>query len=138
MLKSALIVLCLGLGIGCVTTNENPDGGKDIHTSMSISPKLPATKAELNVTGAKNNNSAINIVLKGLVNPGHIVKGAKAYVVWESPVGLGGEVKPQSLGALQLDKNLGAQLKTITPFRSFELFVTAEANPSAAKPTSEK
>jgi len=49
-------------------------------------------------------------------------------VVWARADGAG---SAQNLGALHVDKDLDGTLKTVTPLRTFDVFITAESSPTA-------
>ncbi len=52
------------------------------------------------------------------------------YVVWIEPPGQ----KPKNLGQLQVDTNEKAELKTKTPYKRFEVFITAEGGAQVEAP----
>jgi hypothetical protein len=61
-----------------------------------------------------------------------VKSGATAYVVWLQPA----EAKePINMGILTVDKDLNGQLQFKTPFPKFDVFVTAEANPTVQAPS---
>jgi hypothetical protein len=56
------------------------------------------------------------------------------YVVWLKPT----EGQPVNLGTLNVDRNLRGTFKTRTPFKQFEVFVTAEKMPSVVEPSNKR
>ena len=66
-----------------------------------------------------------------LASPQNLTPSAAVYVVWLQE--RGGD--PQNQGQLKVDKNLKASFETVTPAKSFELFVTGERDESIKAPT---
>lgn len=64
--------------------------------------------------------------VKYLAPPEKVASGASTYVVWAKPMAANAE--PQNLGALTVDKERTGELRTLTPLKSFEVVVTAEAS----------
>ena len=64
--------------------------------------------------------------------PEKVSSEATTYVVWVRP-GAGG--RSQNLGALKVDGDLRGTLSTVTPMRSFDLFITAERSPTVSLPS---
>jgi hypothetical protein len=124
-----------GLFEGCVTVPEGQDQ-PNLHADFQSSGKVPGAKGEVTVSSTAMNTNSIEIEIKNLVRPQRLNRGAQNYVVWESFTGA--ETKPQSVGALNLDKKFTGRLKTATPFRSFNLFITAESNVIKPLPTGQK
>lgn len=99
---------------------------------LSTSPTLPSADGDLECGKAENDNTSIDLKVKHLANPDRLTPPATVYVVWtrtdkNSP--------PQNVGALDVDKNLAGRLRTVTPLRRFELFVTAETLGQAQAPS---
>ena len=95
---------------------------------------IPAAQGEVEVRASKseNNNTSVEVRVQYLALPGKVVPGATTYVVWARPEG-GWNV--QNLGALRVSADLSGSLKTVTPFRRFELFITAEPSAQILQPT---
>ncbi len=118
----------------CVT--EGLSGLSPLKKTMDSNRKLSALEGQLVVSTSLNNSNIIDLTLKNMAKPSKISPKAKAYVVWEV---LGGtNMKPQSIGVLNPDKFSNARLMTATPFRQFDLFVTAEASSNPGAPTGQK
>lgn len=100
---------------------------------MQPDPRIPAAVGTLKIKSGGNDNSVIHLKVHHLAEPSRVRPGASAYVVWVA----GGEpnAAAQNVGALQVDRNLSGSLRTVTPFRSFTIFLTAESSPTAQAPT---
>ena len=79
----------------------------------------------------KDGNHKVEIEVKHLAPPEMVATGASTYVVWLRPQ----NGRPQNIGALQVNKDRKAELKTKTPYKAFEISVTPESNPGATAPT---
>jgi len=77
----------------------------------------------------------MEIQVRYLAKPGQITQGATTYVVWVRPVSATGLVAPQNIGAFQVDDDLSGELRTSTPLRHFNLFITAEPSEEVTVPT---
>lgn len=80
----------------------------------------------------ENGNTAVEVHVRHLAPPGRLDAAATTYIVW---VQAAGETAPQNLGALRVDEKLRGTLRTVTPFRRFDVFVTPEPGPTAVTPT---
>lgn len=125
--------LATGLGIAFVATFVACASGSAVR-SMQSSATVPGAQGELSVSDGGNRNTSISIAVKHLANPKNLRSAAANYVVWSRPLS-GGE--PQNLGALLVDEDLNGKLQTITPFRQFALFITAEPAPNVLAPSGE-
>ena len=121
--RSFVSLLALAGAIGC--------GSNTQRIRMSSSPVIPAAQGSVEATGTVNDNTALAVDVRHLAPPERVVPGATTYVVWvrNTPQG-----EAQNVGALQVDGDLNGSLKTTTPYRSFQLFVTAEATPTVTMP----
>lgn len=91
----------------------------------------PAAEGIVATSRTKNQNTAVDVRVKHLAEPARIEPGATTYVVWARPAGTR---SVQNLGALSVDGKLNGQLKTVTPFPQFELFITAEPTAAVSQP----
>ena len=99
--------------------------------SLEVTGSQPAAQGTVNVGAEKNGNRSIEVRVEHLSPPERAAPGARSHVVWLVPRAGG---VPQNMGALMLQDDLGGVLKTTTPYREFEILVTAEENPGATKP----
>ena len=72
--------------------------------------------------------------VKHLAPPENVASGASTYVVWAKAMAANAEA--QNLGALAVDKDRTGELRTLTPLKSFEVVVTAEASGKVMAPSS--
>jgi hypothetical protein len=130
MKKSLLITIVLGyvaVASGC--------GSSPPVVRMVASLDVPAAQGTVKATSTDNNNTAIEVEVHHLAPPERVQPGATTYVVWARATG---QDTYQNLGALRVDENLRGTLKTITPLRSFDVMITAEAGPTVMTPTSRR
>ena len=89
---------------------------------MTAASIVPGARAGVEISKDKNGNTRLTIKVQHLANLENLTPRASAYVVWLQE--RGGNAENQ--GQLKMDKNLKATFETVTPFKSFEVFVTAE------------
>jgi hypothetical protein len=116
----------LSLAVGCSTTHTVP---------LQTSDVSPASDGQVKVK-PQGPNTALTVDVKHLAPPDRIAPDAVTYVVWIRP--LNARSQPQNVGSLTLDKNREGKLQTMTPYRTFELFVTAESSSVADTPSGDR
>ena len=89
---------------------------------MTAASMVPGAQAEVEISKDKNGNTRLKMTVQHLANLENLTPRASAYVVWLRE--RGGDAENQ--GQLKMDKKLKATFETVTPFKSFEVFVTAE------------
>lgn len=99
---------------------------------MAGSSDVPAAEGTVKASPGENGNTLLQVDVRHLALPGRVLEGATTFVVWALPLG---EATPQNIGALQVDKELHGTLKTLTPLRSLQVFITAEPNPATKVPS---
>jgi hypothetical protein len=99
--------------------------------SLKASDTVPAAQGKVLVQPQKNGNTNLKVQVAHLAEPGTAYAGASTYVVWLKPTG----GAPQNLGPLHLDKNKNAELNSTTPFKTFDIMVTAESQPNVTWPS---
>jgi hypothetical protein len=100
---------------------------------MRSSPLAPAATATIHVKSDRNGNLELKLEAKHLAPPDRLAQPHTVYVVWIQAPGK----DPQQLGVLRVNTDdMAASLATKTPYRSFDLFVTAEDSPQPASPSS--
>lgn len=143
-IKVLFVVGALSLGVGACATHraegESPVASAHntgpTETELASSPRVAAAEGSVTVSDAGNNNTGVDLNIKHLARPQRVDPSASTYIVWAKPLSDYG--RPQSLGALNVDQELNAKLSTTTPFRDFELFVTAESSPQVQDPRGER
>lgn len=121
------VLFLLAAGAGCASAPPA--------IPMSAAERMLAAEGTVMATGTENGNTALEIKVRHLASPEKIAPEATTYVVWARA---SGTESPQNLGALHVDKELQGTLKTVTPLRTFDVFVTAESSPTAREPSAEK
>jgi hypothetical protein len=101
---------------------------------MTAASIVPGARAEVAISKDKNGNTKLEMRVQGLANLENLTPRASAYVVWFQE--RGGNSKNQ--GQLKTDKKLNATFKTVTPLKSFEVFVTAEQDFRANGPSGQE
>jgi len=96
-------------------------------TAASI---VPAARGEIEVGKDHNGNTEIKMSVEHLARPDNLSPPMAAYVVWMQEQGSSAE----NQGQLEVNKNLEASFRTVTPLKSFDLFVTAESAATAKSP----
>jgi hypothetical protein len=101
---------------------------------MNPAPNVPAAAGHAEIGTDRNGNTTIDLKVKHLAKPENLTPPATAYVVWIQPSGQA----PQNVGQLQVNSDLEGEFKGTTPFKAFDIFVTAENNPQATTPTGQE
>jgi hypothetical protein len=136
MLKSIMGLSIIGFLSGCVTVTPDSDNTPPFKTKMASNGKMFPAEGQITVTTTSNHNNMVEMVVKNMGRPSKVIPSAKTFIVWETPTG--SNLKPQSLGPLNLDKNFNGKIKTVTPFRNFDIFITAEPKANQITPTGER
>jgi hypothetical protein len=97
---------------------------------MTAAAAVPGARAEVEIGKDNNGNTKLKMTVQHLANLENLTPRASAYVVWLRE--RGGNAENQ--GQLKMDKNLKATFETITPFKNFEVFVTAEQDARGKDP----
>lgn len=122
---ACLKYLCLALAlVGCSHA-----------TQLSFDRRIPAAMGNVQVKTGPNGNTKLKVLVEYLAPPSMIRPGATTYVVWARNDKAG--TFAQNLGALQINDKRSGSLETVTPLRSFVLFLSAEDSPDVQSPTGE-
>lgn len=103
-------------------------GGKKVH--MIAASEVPAAHGVIHVTTSHNGNTELDIKTRALAKPAALTPPEEVYVVWLQPSG----EAPRNAGALKVDSKLNGELKTITPYKQFKVFITAEKYAQTQQP----
>src|SRR5687767_11538346 len=98
---------------------------------MSATQIVPAAAADVDVGKERNGNTRVELKAKHLAKPGLLTPPANFYVVWFQQQGS----PPQNQGALVIGNNLKGELKSTTPLRNFNVFVTGETDSQTKVPS---
>jgi hypothetical protein len=91
----------------------------------------PAADGRLNIEHDRNGNTVLTLEVKHLAKPTSLSPPKTAYVVWLQAEGK----DPEPVGVLEVNNDLEGKLKATTPYKRFDLFVTAEDNPRIERPS---
>jgi hypothetical protein len=98
---------------------------------LNASSIVPATTGEIEVKKDKNGNTALDVKVKHLAKPENLTPPQTTYMVWiQKP---GGD--PENQGQLKVNNKLEGEFKSVTPYKSFQMFVTGETNPNITAPS---
>jgi hypothetical protein len=98
---------------------------------MTVASIVPGARAEVAISKDKNGNTKLKMTVQRLANLENLTPRASAYVVWLRE--RDGSFENQ--GQLKMDKNLNATFETVTPFKSFDVSVTAEQDARTKGPS---
>lgn len=91
----------------------------------------PLAQGDVDLSHYKNANTTVSLRVEHLAKPTLLTPPANLYVVWFQEPGS----DPENQGQLQVGNDLKGQLKTTTPLHNFDIFVTAETNPTVKTPS---
>ncbi len=98
---------------------------------MTATAAVPSATGNVSVDTDSNGNSKVKVNVEHLANPASLTPPATVYVVW---IQQRGSNQPENAGVLQVGNDLKGGVETTTPYRSFDVFVTAEHNRTATTP----
>jgi hypothetical protein len=82
----------------------------------------PAAMGKVITDNDRNGNTGIEVQVKHMAAPQSLTPAKTIYVVWVQPRGK----DPEALGALRVNEGLEGSLKATTPYKDFDIFITAE------------
>jgi len=92
----------------------------------------PAAEGKVITDNDRNSNTKIEINVKHMATPQSLTPARQAYLVWVQPRGKDAEL----LGVLRVNGDLEGSLKATTPYKDFEVLITAEDNMRPEMPSS--
>jgi hypothetical protein len=101
---------------------------------MTVASVVPGARAEVAIGKDKNGNTKLQMRVQRLANLENLTPREGAYVVWFQERGKSSE----NQGQLKMDKNLNASFQTVTPLKSFDVFVTAEQDSRVQGPNGQE
>ena len=104
-------------------------GGKKVY--MIAASEVPAAHGVVQVKSSGNGNTQLDIKTRALAKPAALTPPEQVYVVWLQPSG----ESPRNAGALKVDGNLNGELKTVTPYKQCNVFITAEKYAQIQQPS---
>lgn len=93
----------------------------------------PSAMGDVDLSKDKNGNTNVSLRVEHLAKPTLLTPPANLYVVWFQEPGS----DPENEGQLQVGNDLRGQLKTTTPLHNFDIFVTAESDPTVKTPSNQ-
>ena len=122
-------VLMLSVALAALGCGKHEDAKSPI--ALMSTDSSAAAQGNVMINDAGNGNAELLVEIKHVPKPDKAAPGATTYVLWAKPSG--GE--PMNLGAINVNDDLMGTLRTVTPMKNFDLWVTAEATPQATRPT---
>ena len=110
----AAILLCLSVLVGTSCAKQ---------VRFQALPLLPGGSASVKVNLTFDRNNQLEVKLSNVPEPSSVKPESTRYVLWAATPD---RQHVSNLGQLRLDQDRNAQITTLTPLRSFVLFVTAE------------
>ncbi len=98
---------------------------------MTAASIVPGARASIAIGNDNNGNTTLKMKVQHLANAENLTPRAASYVVWLQERG----GNAQNQGQLKTNKNLKASFETVTPMKSFDVFVTAEQDLGVKDPT---
>jgi hypothetical protein len=92
----------------------------------------PAAEGKVTTGNDRNGNTNVEVQVKHMATPQSLTPAKQGYLVWVQPRGK----DPELLGALRVNDDLEGTLKATTPYKDFEIFVTAEDSLKPEAPSS--
>jgi hypothetical protein len=92
---------------------------------------VPAAAGELDVGNDKNGNTEVKVKVRHLAKPEGLTPAKTAYVVWIQQTG----GSPEMAGLLKVNSKLEGSFETTTPYKGFDLSITAEDDPTVKSPS---
>ena len=99
---------------------------------LTTAAAVPAASGTATIGTDSNGNTTLAVQVSNLAPPANLTPPATAYVVWIQPP----DQPAQNAGILTVNGNaLTGSFTTTTPYKNFELLLTAEGDPRATAPT---
>src|SRR5579864_1416320 len=92
----------------------------------------PAAMGKVITDNDRNGNTGIEVQVKHMASPESLTPAKTSYVVWIQARGK----DPEALGVLRVNEGVEGSLKATTPYKDFDIFITAEENPKPEMPSS--
>ena len=104
------------------------------HRMTNASTLVPSATGKAEVQTDDNGNQRVKLRVYHLADPEKLSPPRNGYMVWIQPNGKDAE----PLGMLRVNKDLEGSIAGTTPYKRFKVFVTAEENPKADKPSGDE
>jgi hypothetical protein len=91
----------------------------------------PAAEGKVITSTDRNGNTQVEVQVKHLATPQKLTPPRQAYLIWVQPRGKA----PELLGVLRVNDKLEGSLTATTPYKVFDISVTAEDTPHPEAPS---
>jgi hypothetical protein len=91
----------------------------------------PAAEGKVITSADRNGNTQVEVQVKHLATPQKLTPPRQAYLVWVQPRGK----PPELLGVLRVNDKLEGSLTGTTPYKVFDISLTAEDTPHLERPS---
>lgn len=91
----------------------------------------PAAEGKVITSTDRNGNTQVEVQVKHLATPEKLTPPRQAYLIWVQPRGKA----PELLGVLRVNDKLEGSLTATTPYKVFDISVTAEDTPHPETPS---
>jgi len=98
---------------------------------MKTSSTVPAAEGRAILEHDRNKNVQVTLEVRHLAKPQSLAPAKGTYVVWIQPEGQ----EANNVGVLRVNDELKGDFRTTTPYKKFDLFVTAEDSPTVSSPS---
>ncbi len=98
---------------------------------MKTSSTVPAAGGRAILAHDRNKNVRGSLGGRHLAKPQSLAPAKDTYVVWIQPEGQ----EANNVGVLRVNDELKGDFRTTTPYKKFDLFVTAEDSPTVSTPS---
>ncbi|MGB2634124.1 MAG: hypothetical protein WAM58_09320 [Candidatus Acidiferrum sp.] len=92
---------------------------------------VPGATGEVKTGKDKNGNTKFSVEVKHLANPTELLPPKSGYVVWIQQK----DGSPETQGILKVNENLQGKFESNTPNKRFDLWITAEDDPTTKSPS---
>jgi hypothetical protein len=98
---------------------------------MTGGPVVPSAVGIINLDRDHNGNTMVKVKVHHLARPSSLPSPKSVYVVWLQA----SDREPDVAGELRVDKDLNGEFDTRTPYKNFDVFITAEDTPHPERPS---
>ena len=101
----------------------------------NTSKNQAAAMGKVKLDTDRNGNTTMHVEVQHLAQPSSVAPEKNSYVVWIQAK----DQPPQNAGELRVNKDsLEGDLTTATPYKHFDVFITAEESPRAQSPSGDE
>lgn len=98
---------------------------------MQTASIVPGAEGRAVLEHDRNKNIQVTLEVRHLARPESLSPARETYVVWIQPEGQ----QPVNSGVLRVNDELKGDFRTTTPYKKFDLFVTAEESATTSSPS---